>query len=68
MTIPCVFAPLICHSLEHRNLKTRQRGIYGDTGKTLQLDPSLTSRVGISIPGNIEKLFWDSSQEPDRTV
>ncbi len=29
MIIPCVFGPLIPGSLEHRNFKKRERGIFG---------------------------------------
>ncbi len=33
---------------------TRQRGIYGNTGKTLQLNPSLTFRVVMAAKAQLQ--------------
>jgi len=33
---------------------TRQRGIYGNTGKTLQLNPSLTFRVVMAANAQLQ--------------
>jgi hypothetical protein len=44
-------------SAETRNFKTRQRGIYGNTSKTLQLDPSLTFRVVMAAKSQLQNLL-----------
>ena len=43
---------------------TRQRGIYGDTGKTLQLGPQLTFRVWMSTNAQLQDAGSGAIEKP----